>query len=586
MAGETGLSILSYRGDAALGLAANAGALAGSGEISTEGIAQAGREVALQSFAANKILYEQAIADRNAAFKMIDDDKLVLDNVPEEHRARLEEQKNKIYAIWDKYNGDIYSDPARYREFQKAIAETKQSINQSHKWYTWLTAEQEAMKNDTNPVAQAKRAEFVQKQWADNKNNFWALPKPYAPVTDFSPENVAFSAMKLAPVTKQDGEYDITTTKVDTVGTMNAYQKKWADPKFNHEFTNYIFGQEGKYGGFLGGPNAASDITRVNERLEALNNRLGLKEGDLGYVTPLGVREDPNNPGRFVAAGDRADQIAAKIALADAEPLVEDRKYNEDRARVNVTRRGQDIDLQIAKMKDRIDWAALNLEKDKAMTAVKGPESIKNAAWEFARQRYQEIANLGELWNAKKDEQGNVIPGTGFTVVEPDQLRKLTNVHFRYMGKEEVDKEGRNALRDLKLNKGEALVLDHATNEVRVMKKFKKITKDGKRAVVGEFDPTRSTSITGIFTNKVNEEVVKAAGKEVGVYEPGDSGRGGGADIGTPGSTTTTATSTSAYKFKTQYKVPGTNSVYTLDQLRKMYSDEQIIDAINLGNLN
>jgi hypothetical protein len=368
--GATGNEILGYKGDAAAALAGNEGRVVGPTDTSL--ITQTARDLAIQSAAVNLNVWKQKLGERDQVYKMIDDDALILDNIPEEHRQRLEAEKQKIKDIFFKYNGDIMSDPKRYREFQTQIANTKGDINQSHKWYAWLKNELDTRSKIDNPIDQQKIDRHIAQQWDKNKQDFYSLPDPYAPITHFDLGVVAAKPVMGPQVVEHKGDYDITTAKVDPEKTFDFYQKNWAKPEFNHQFGNYVFGdKDGTYGGFLAGPNSEKDIKRVNDALATVNAQLGRTPGQPGYIAPLGVEKDPLDNTKYRASTDRPDQIAAKIALADNPALITSSAFAEQRASIGVRRGQLAEEIRHNKATEGLEATRMANERDKWTAATR-----------------------------------------------------------------------------------------------------------------------------------------------------------------------------------------------------------------------
>lgn len=557
----TGNDILGYRGDAASGLVSDPAALAASGDVSnTEQISQTARELALQSFAANQILFRQKVADRDAAYKMLDDDQLILNDIPEEHRPFLDAQKKKITDIWDKYNGDVISNPAHYREFQGAIGNAKNAIKQSQKWYTWINGELAQKAKITDPADQKKMDQHITQQWDRNKADFWALPAPYAPITNFDLGVVAAKPQYGEPVFGHRGDYDTIDTKIDPEGTFNQYQKAWADPLHNHEFSNYIFGDpQGTYGGFLAGPNADADITRINSALEGINASLGVKAGQKGYIAPLGIRRD-NITGKWVADTDRPDQLAAKIALADNPANLHKEAFAQQKVEAGINRGKLKEEVRHNKAMESIDWGKINAEKDHWAAMTKAPEVVKNSAHDFAKNIFGQLSGMGISYN------------NGY-LITPDKVRQMTVEQKKYLGLENYDEaDKKTALRPLNVTDTDAIFIDPSTGEVKVMSNATRYQRpDGSVGYTGQWDNARNTTLTNIATNRVNEELRNAGTHELNSYVPIDTGAGGqsqtqfGGQQSVRGGTQTGGGATRVLKFADGSTIP--YSSLTLDQI-------------------
>ena len=517
----TGTEIINYRGDAGKALAGAPGALAVVGDTDATQLSQTARDLAIMSFNKNQMVFKQKIADRDAAFKLLDDDELIPDQILEDDRDRINGKLKKLQDIFYESNGDIMSDPRRYRDFIRSVQDAKNDIKQAQKWYVGeVSLLEEKSKNASNPIEQRKYDEHLLKQREKKHGNFYAIPDPYVKTTDFDLTTVAAKPVATT-ATVPDGEFDVTTTTVDPRATFDQYQKEWSDPKKNHWFGEYV-------DMFLNGPKAKEDVARINGRLQELNKKLGLSAGDAGFITDLGVKEDPLNPGSFMADSDRADQIAAKIALADSEGVKVSREFAAARAKVNVDReelrqRARDNAADRGLRAQALAW-----DKDKWAQSQKGGESVVNAAGIFAKRKYDEIEKLGSIRNKN-----------GETILTPDDIRKMNAEQLKYLGVEggtvtETDDDGTvktttKGLVPFQLAPTEALVLKDGVLTVMsdVLDKQGKLRVDGKGFIHGNFNPSKTRTIGIIGTNRLNEQVRAAGAGEFNAYQPMDLGEFG-----------------------------------------------------------
>lgn len=518
----TGNDIISYKGDANKALAGSPGALSVAGDTNTTGLSQTARDVAMMSFNANQIIFKQKIADRDAAFKLLDENSIVPDQILEDDRARINGKIKKLQDIFYENSGDIMSDPKKYREFIQASKEAAADTKQAQKWYIGEKALlEEKQKYANNPIEQAKYDAHRLKMRAKKENDFNSLPDPFVPTTNFNLETTAKNPITRDAVTFE-GEFDVTTTTLDTLATFNDYQQEWSDPTKNHWFSNKD--GTGYVDMFLNGPKAKEDVARINRQLEQKNIELGLKPGDPGYLSPLGVQEDPAT-GAYVPTSDRPDQLAAKIAMADTPAVNKNKVFSEKRAGINVEREGIAQRAKAAKDANALGWGELNWEKDKWEESQKGGETVINDAAIFAKRMYDQVAGVGSVKLAD-----------GSVVLTPEDIRRgVTAEHLKYMGTEgTIVSEGANGekittknLNPATLGKNSILIIKDGV--IRVMddawdhnKKQLKRTESGK--IRGTFNPNQTSTIGVMGTNRINEQLTKAGSKELSSYSTLDRG--------------------------------------------------------------
>lgn len=184
--------------------------------------------------------------------------------------------------------------------------------------------------------------------------------------------------------------------------------------------------------------------------------------------------------------------------------------------------------------------------------ALKGTEVEKNAALAFAQNLFTDLGSLA----SRKTKEGGFLLST-------DDVRKLTTDQLKYLGLEippKRDEDGKviesGGLNPLQLGASDILSVD-PNGTVRVMKNAK--FNSAKDQWEGEWDNTRSTSIWNAATNRLNEENIKAAGKERNAYLPIDlRGKDGVIQVDTSGGETKkkTTTTESAIKGKTKKGLP------------------------------
>jgi stringent starvation protein B len=198
------------------------------------------------------------------------------------------------------------------------------------------------------------------------------------------------------------------------------------------------------------------------------------------------------------------------------------------------------------KATEGIDQGNLDLETDKWNATMKGGETVKNGAMEFAKRLYSDMAALA-------DKNG---------VISPDQLRKLNVEQLKYLGvevPEERSSDGKiikaGGFKPLATQSEMAIqLLDGKINVYVPAEGSKKIevTSDGK--YVGVLDNTRSTTVFNVATNRLNEQLKNAGAKELNAYMPIDLGTGGVSTNQVGGSVSTGASTLEKSAIKTTRK--------------------------------
>lgn len=167
------------------------------------------------------------------------------------------------------------------------------------------------------------------------------------------------------------------------------------------------------------------------------------------------------------------------------------------------------IELENIRGDNARGWAGLQWDKDKFKLQTQGTENVKNGATIFADRLYKELMDLSK--------------GTG--QISPDQARQLTVEQKKYLGLDtptfdEQSQKTVTGLKPLEVKKDDLIVLDNGKITILSEAKLDKVSNKW----VGKFDNNRSTTISNIATNRLNEQLKMAGAKELNSYIPLDEG--------------------------------------------------------------
>lgn len=255
-----------------------------------------------------------------------------------------------------------------------------------------------------------------------------------------------------------------------------------------------------------------SDIVRS---IKSVNNQIDEVNGYIarGKIVDKGgfVKQNPYGKINIADGLTEAEVVMMKSIQANGNSLIK-----------KVDKQIQQTDNAIQLEKIRADkalgWANLNWDKDKFKLQTQGSEEVKNGATIFAERIYNELKSIA-------DENG---------IITPSKLRRLTNEQRKYLGydKEDIDKKTGTVIRGLKpieltpqdeTNKKKGVdAIQLVNGQIKVLKNAR-LTPDGKYWE-GLFDETRTTTVSNIATNRLNEQLAKAGTKELNSYLPLDQG--------------------------------------------------------------
>lgn len=270
---------------------------------------------------------------------------------------------------------------------------------------------------------------------------------------------------------------------------------------YNRKMDEMVSGIEGGYfqddfGGQLSFSNDASGLKKGSYKKINLDD--GLSPQELVKMRILGISKAP----------EREIKITETDDALQAAQLAEQRRHN--------------------KATEGIQWGALKLnqdqfdqEKTKWNATMKGGETVKNGAMEFAKRLYADMQKLS-------DANG---------IISPDKVRQLNQEQLKYLGAERVTSSNSGAASStytpLEIPKGAAIQL--INGEVKILLDAKPIPGG---TYEGLWDNTKSTNIFNIGTNRLNEQLKNAGAKELNTYMPIDLGTGGMNTNNVGGSTT------------------------------------------------
>jgi hypothetical protein len=188
-------------------------------------------------------------------------------------------------------------------------------------------------------------------------------------------------------------------------------------------------------------------------------------------------------------------------------------KFQADKNKKDVTKLGLGIEQQNANAntsRAALGWANFKLDKDKwKATQTVGTDAMQNTALDKAKRIYNEMAALA-------DKNG---------VISPDKVRQLNVEQLKYLGVEqptEVDNNGVktqvSGFKPLSFDTDKKYAIQLQNGQIKVLEGDNITQAESGSYKGGSFNPSKSTNITNVATNILNEQVKNASGKEINDY--------------------------------------------------------------------
>lgn len=538
----------SRRGDVAAG-----GGDAGAFQIDTRPLQTLGLYTNLY----NKTLYEQTVQDRNEKIKQVAEvAKIDVNNLYGKDKDYLVKKLNNLRDVATQYakNPNLTIDDQL--KWQTALSD----VNNDYQSGKQRAVTYHAQLDELNKSHSGQEKEILLKELNDKMENT-DISTPISAGTGFKPVSVELPApATLTFNTLKNGANEVvdvkstvynpqataalaqtsvlglnsltkglTGTEAELQQTANGEAQHWAGMK---DAFNAVMGAknaDGSYkyfdanGQFLADKfetdnagniaimqpyKAMVGVTNYStQKVQEISNGLYTDKG-VSYQAPPNLTVDMFKAGiiKFTPDGVSADQLAQGGMF---------QKYLGDQNVKTFKETNTAIDQQkanAASSNAALGWRKLAFDKDKWKATQSGDADMKSSALAKAQRIYGELKNLA-------DAQG---------VISPDKLRQLNSEQLKYLGGLTTSTNPTNGnpiteYTPLKLNPQSAIQLKNG--QIQVMNPVEgeatlRKTEDGR--YMGHFDNTKSTNITNVATNILNEQLKNAGTKELNTYAPID----------------------------------------------------------------
>lgn len=365
--------LLSYTGDAALGLGSNPNiGPANKTDLST--INQTTRDILLLDNEANMKIFQQKTNDRDSLLRMIMDDKVSTGDIVPQYQGHFDTAKQGVEDTFYKWKGN-FNDTKGFNEYKDNVQHLKDVAAHAQMNTVELKKLQQQIAAEPLPNKKADMQRWYDQQ---TKQNFWKPVVPYQQLHDLNMDTFGKFVQPVTGVETPDPRkpfesFDISKIDFGDIKrrTLNGYIN-------DLDQANDIEQLYKKFQGY--------DQLGLNDALRAMDGQIdkynkdnGLSQGTPGYVNPIKTAKDPD--GNTLIAESQVD-FASKYALANqAKFVTRTPKFSKDIAT---------YDLGLKKL--ALAARKLGIEGDKANAYIRNLD-----------------AKTDKYYNDNKDEATNVV---------------------------------------------------------------------------------------------------------------------------------------------------------------------------------
>jgi hypothetical protein len=327
----TGNDVLSYQGNAALGL--NSDGIEDYGDTDLRELNNTVFNTQYLNMQKNRGMYEQKIKDRDDAMALIRDGRLKVDQALPQDREKLRGMIEEMKDVWKKNGGDLKSDPNVWLDFNDKLGKFKdQQTNAATRYVVYHNGIADAAR-EKNPIRKNKMMQYWDSQLSRPIEEIF---DPYQQTLDWD-ASVVLPDLPALSTKKRDEFNDVTTTVTDVNSAFRNYVTKYEFDDKQETAPNV----DAFYDNFFG-IDGLKDLTSVGQSVNSVNNRLRKIATDMGfnpddkdslpvYLKPLEMVSNDPTTGKPGTADTK--QVAAfKVALAYKYQNVSTSAFNKDYA--------------------------------------------------------------------------------------------------------------------------------------------------------------------------------------------------------------------------------------------------------------
>lgn len=360
----TANEILSYRGDAEFGLAADG--LMQTGVIKTPNSSSLLQKMVYLNLQKNQAIYQQKLADRDEVMKTVAEDISSLQQALPEDREKLLQQIKDIKQTYFLHGTDIKSKPEAWLELNEKLAKFREAnVYAKSRFDTYTKGMAEAAKT-TDPVKKKKILGHLEEQ---RKKDMYQPFDPYQQSLDFAWEKVAPAMETTESVKGIKGAYVTRNLKTDIKKSWDKYNtlyKHSDDKMIGHNVDTFLasfYGQDG----MMPLEGVAKEVERINKNLKEIAVKEGYDPSDIEKLPDaLKPLQTVVNDGQMQSMGYKNEDWF-KIMLANQYVNRDSEVFDKNRA--DELNNQADIRAKNALANQRNEAAALNRAKRGAVNA-------------------------------------------------------------------------------------------------------------------------------------------------------------------------------------------------------------------------
>lgn len=323
----TGSEILSYQGNAELGLGSNPDIPVSSNK-DLDLINQTSRDIYLNNIARNKQMFDLKVKDRDQLLQALDEGEIKTGDLLNGDEPWVRESLDKMDEAFDNWTKKGVRDIDAARAYKKAKRDAQERTTQAQMRKLAFDKENQQLASDKLPRTQAARKAHIDNMVNGDK---WADITPYQQTLDLDFDPIKAYAK---PTTTEVSDprrplYKGKRTYIDFAPTQAEATKDFLENNDVRENQVGLFNEYQK----LPAQRAYQDYGAIQRRLMEYNKQRGFKPGDKNFVE-LKIATNPDGSpllkDNHLVLNESVPDFAAKWAIAQ-QPLFQTEAFELDK---------------------------------------------------------------------------------------------------------------------------------------------------------------------------------------------------------------------------------------------------------------